>query len=136
MTAPGLGSWIERRARRAPGAVAMLVASGAVTYGALAGRIRALAAELAARGILPGDRVAYHGGNHPAALVSVFATAALGAIWAPIHPARPEDEVRAILNDATPRLLDPRGPRDASRRRRAGAGDDRSRGRRPTAADA
>ena len=105
MGAPGLGTWIERRARRAPGDAALIVGGAELSYLELAARIRSFAAALTARGIAAGDRVAYHGGNHPAALVSVFATAAVGAIWAPIHPARPEDEVRVILRDATPRLL-------------------------------
>jgi fatty-acyl-CoA synthase len=38
-------------------------------------------------------------------LGSLFATTALGAVWVPIHPARPEDEVRAVLADADPRIL-------------------------------
>jgi len=102
---PGVGTWIERRAASAPGDVAIVAGGTGITYGELAGRIRALAADLLARRIAPGDRVAYHGGNHPAALIGLFATAAVGAIWVPIHPSRPEDEVRAIARDAEPRLV-------------------------------
>jgi fatty-acyl-CoA synthase len=105
MHAPGVGTWIERRARRSPGAVALLTVEGRRTYGDLAARIRAFAAELTTRGVTAGDRVAYHGGNDPVALVSLFAAAAIGAVWVPIHPARREDEVRAILDDASPSLL-------------------------------
>ena len=39
------------------------------------------------------------------ALVSLFATTAIGAAWVPIHPARPEDEVRSVLEDSGARLL-------------------------------
>lgn len=105
MGAPGLGTWIERRARRAPGDAALIIAGTTLTYVELARRIRSFAAVLIARGIVPGDRVAYHGVNHPAALTSVFAATAIGAIWVPIHAARREDEVLMILRDAEPRLL-------------------------------
>ena len=105
MAAPGLGTWIERRARRAPGDAALIAAGTTLSYVELAGRIRSFAAALTTRGIGPGDRVAYHGVNHPAALISLFAATAIGAIWVPIHPARREDEVVTILRDAVPRLL-------------------------------
>lgn len=105
MAAPGLGTWIERRARRAPNDVALLAAGTAFSNLELAGRIRSFTAALAADGIVPGDRVAYHGVNHPAALISLFAASAVGAIWVPIHAARREDEVVTILRDAEPRLL-------------------------------
>src|SRR6185503_2663140 len=63
------------------------------------------------RGIGAGDRVAFHGRNHPTALVSLFATTAIGAVWVPIHPGRPEDEVRAVLDDSDARLLIRASPR-------------------------
>jgi acyl-CoA synthetase (AMP-forming)/AMP-acid ligase II len=55
--------------------------------------------------VTPGDRVAFHGVNHPMALTSLFASVATGAIWVPIHPQRPEHEVLSILEDAEPALL-------------------------------
>lgn len=105
MGSPGLGSWIERRAAASPGDVALVVDSVAHTYAELAGDVRRVAEFLRRRGIGPGDRVAYHGRNDPAALTSLFGTTAIGAVWVPIHPARPDDEVRAVLDDAEPRLL-------------------------------
>jgi acyl-CoA synthetase (AMP-forming)/AMP-acid ligase II len=101
----GVGSWIEGRARRSPEGSALISGGMVLTYVELAGRIRAAASEFLRLGVAPGDRVAYHGLNDPAALTSFFASAALGAIWVPIHPARPEDEVRAVLADSDPRLL-------------------------------
>jgi fatty-acyl-CoA synthase len=97
---PGLGTWVERRAARSPDDVALIAASGARSYRELAGDVRAMASELRRRGVGPGDRVAFHGVNHPAALISCFATTAIGAVWVPIHPARPEDEVRSVLDDS------------------------------------
>jgi acyl-CoA synthetase (AMP-forming)/AMP-acid ligase II len=102
---PGVGSWIERRAVRAPDAVALITPDGVRTYGTLAREIRATAALLRARGLRPGDRVAFHGVNDPTALLSLFGGAAAGAVWVPVHPARPEDEVRTILQDSGARLL-------------------------------
>ena len=75
------------------------------SYADLAREIAAAAAMLRQHGIGIGDRVAFHGGNHPFALVSLFATTAIGAGWVPIHPARPEDEVRSVLEDSGARLL-------------------------------
>jgi fatty-acyl-CoA synthase len=105
MTAPGLGTWIERRALHSPRAISWRSSDVELTYLELAHMIRGLADQLVRRGIAPGDRVAYHGGNLPAALVSLFATTAIGSIWVPIHPSRPEHEVLSVLSDATPRLL-------------------------------
>ncbi len=76
-----------------------------LSYRDLARRIRSVAAQLIDRGVGPQDRVAYHGENDPAALVSLFAARAIGAIWVPVMPARPEDEVRSVLSDADPRVL-------------------------------
>jgi len=101
----GLGSWIERRAMRSPASVALVTPDASRTYADLAREIRVAAALLRLRGIGVGDRVAFHGRNHPFALVSLFATTAIGAVWVPIHPARPEDEVRSVLGDSGARLL-------------------------------
>jgi fatty-acyl-CoA synthase len=102
---PGLGIWIERRAARAPSDTALVTEHGTRSYVELAQEIRAIAGWLQGNGIGVGDRVAFHGRNHPAALVSLFATTAIGAVWVPIHPARPEDEVRSVLEDSGARLL-------------------------------
>ncbi len=105
MGSPGLGSWIERRATSSPSDVALVVDGLSHTYSELAADVRRVAEVLRRLGIVPGDRVAFHGRNDPAALTSLFGTTAIGAVWVPIHPARPDDEVRAVLDDAEPRLL-------------------------------
>jgi fatty-acyl-CoA synthase len=102
---PGLGSWIERRAARSPTDVALIAEGTARSYLDLATEVRGIANLLQRNGVGRGDRVAFHGRNHPVALGSLFATAAIGAVWVPIHPARPEDEVRAVLEDSEPRVL-------------------------------
>ncbi len=102
---PGLGSWIERRAATSPADVALVADGVSHTYSDLAAGVRRMAEALRGRGVDPGDRVAFHGRNGVAALASLFGTTAIGAVWVPIHPARPDDEVRAVLDDAEPRLL-------------------------------
>jgi fatty-acyl-CoA synthase len=101
----GLGTWVERRAARSPSSIALVTPDASRSYADLAREIRAAATMLRERGIGVGDRVAFHGGNHPSALVSLFATTAIGAVWVPIHPARPEDEVLSVLRDSDARLL-------------------------------
>ena len=102
---PGLGTWIEGRAARSPSSVALETTDGTRAYADLAREVRGAAGLLRRHGIGVGDRVAFHGRNHPAALVSLFATTAIGAVWVPIHPARPADEVRSVLDDSDARLL-------------------------------
>lgn len=102
---PGLGTWIERRAERSPDDVALIAPDITRTYRQLSDDVRAIARLLQGAGISPGDRVAFHGVNHPAALTSLFASASIGAVWVPIHPARPEDEVRSVLEDSGARLV-------------------------------
>jgi fatty-acyl-CoA synthase len=102
---PGLGTWIERRAVRAPSSAALVTVDDSRSYVDLAREVRGAAAMLRRLGVGVGDRVAFHGRNDPSALISLFATTALGAVWVPIHPARPEDEVRSVLEDSGARLL-------------------------------
>jgi fatty-acyl-CoA synthase len=115
MRFPGLGSWIERRAAFSPDDVALVVGGSSLTYRELEVRVHRTATTLRRRGIEPGDRVAYHGVNRPAALTSLFASAAIGAVWVPIHPARPEDEVRWVLEDSGASLLVRGSPRSHPR---------------------
>src|SRR5947207_15674688 len=105
MTWPGLGSWIERWAIRAPADTAIRTANAQLSYEDVAGSVGSVAGRLLAAGVEPGDRVAYHGENHPLALASLFAARSIGAIWIPILAKRRESEVVSILRDSTPRVL-------------------------------
>ena len=113
MQPPCLDSWIERRAAIAPADIAVVFGDGRRTYAHFADRIRATAALFQRLGVRRGDRVAFHGRNEPVALDTLFAAASLGAAWVPIHPGRPEDEVRFILEDAEVAVL-VRGRADTS----------------------
>jgi malonyl-CoA/methylmalonyl-CoA synthetase len=73
-----------------------------------------MAAELAARGVAPGDRVALQVEKSPEALLVYLACLRRGAIFVPWNPAYTDAEIGFLLNDAAPRLFvcDP-GRRDA-----------------------
>src|SRR5215469_1020337 len=110
----GIGSWIERRARVAPGGVALIAGDHSVTYSELAGRVRRLANGLRALGVAKGDRVAWLGPNHPAFLESLFAAGLLGAVLAPVNHRLDEAEIDWILEDIKPRVLIQHGAASAT----------------------
>jgi fatty-acyl-CoA synthase len=101
----GVGSWIERRARIAPGRVALVGDDSSFTYAELAGRVRRLANGLQRLGVGRGDRVAWLGPNHPAFLESLFASGLLGAALAPVNHRLAVDGIRVVLADIQPTVL-------------------------------
>jgi acyl-CoA synthetase (AMP-forming)/AMP-acid ligase II len=101
----GIGSWIERRARAAPNAVALIAGNHSLTYSEVASRGRRLANGLRTLGVAKGDRVAWLGPNHPSFLESLFAAGLLGAVMAPVNHRLDEAEIGWILEDIKPRVL-------------------------------
>jgi fatty-acyl-CoA synthase len=101
----GVGSWIERRARVAPGDVALITGDRSFTYRELADRVRRLANGLRALGVASGDRVSWLGPNHPAFLESLFAVGLLGAVMAPVNHRLDAGEIRWVLDDTEPSVL-------------------------------
>jgi len=78
---------------------------GRITYRELEHRISAATAQLAARGVERGDRVAYLGLNHPVMLVLLFALCRLGAVFQPLNfRLSPTEHARQFL-DSAPLLL-------------------------------
>jgi fatty-acyl-CoA synthase len=57
-----------------------------------------VAAALAARGIVPGERVAVLSGNDPTAFTCVFGISRAGAVWCPINPRNEAYENRELLD--------------------------------------
>ncbi|WP_376098781.1 class I adenylate-forming enzyme family protein [Roseomonas sp. CCTCC AB2023176] len=99
-----------------PDEAALRHEGGVLSFGALDGLARDMAAALRARGVRRGDRVGYLGFNHPAQLVVLFALARLGAAMLPLNWRLAAEEQAWILRDAGVRLLvAPRSHRDAAR---------------------
>ena len=86
------------------------------SYRAALLRSGALAAELAARGVRRGDRVAVQVEKSAEALLTYLATLRLGAVYLPLNPAYTADEVACFLADAEPALFVCRSEDEAAMR--------------------
>lgn len=101
-----LARWIERHAAFTPDKVAIACPDQALSYAALAWRIRRLAAGLREQvRIGYGDRIAFLGFNHPDFLILLFACARLGASLVPLNWRLAPAEHEAILADSEPKAL-------------------------------
>jgi fatty-acyl-CoA synthase len=96
---------IARHAHQRPDEVYLRFEGRSVTWAQLHGRVNAVAAALAARGIGFGDRVAIMMTNRPEFLEVMFAASALGAIAVPVNFRLTPDEVAYILTDSGAALL-------------------------------
>lgn len=96
----GLGSWPRRRARIAARDVALIHEGQTTTYGELERRVARLGDALRSLGVGAGDRVAYLGPNHPAFAETMFAVAALGAIFVPLNTRLAAPELSFVVRDA------------------------------------
>jgi malonyl-CoA/methylmalonyl-CoA synthetase len=107
--APDLVSLVARVAAARPDHPALVVESergvDAWGYGRLAATADAVARELAARGVLRGDRVAVVVGNGAELVVSFLAVLACGAAMLPVNLAYRRREIAHLLVDAQPRLV-------------------------------
>ncbi|MGN9780955.1 acyl-CoA synthetase [Nonomuraea sp. ZG12] len=101
----GIGAWPRRRARRTPGKPAVVHDGRTWTYRELDERVTRLAHLLRGMGAGPGDRVAYLGDNHPAFLESLFAAAALGAVFVPLNTRLSAEELAYMLADSGAAVL-------------------------------
>jgi O-succinylbenzoic acid--CoA ligase len=100
-------AWLQRAAAFAPAAQALQTPAGSCSYGELLARARAGAAELAARGVAPGERVAI---VLPAGLDFAYALHACllrGAVAVPVDLRLREQERRAIQDGAALTLDEP-----------------------------
>ncbi|WP_331755754.1 long-chain fatty acid--CoA ligase [Streptomyces sp. NBC_01643] len=101
----GLGSWPMRRARINPDAVAFRQGERCLTYGRLAARVESLADALAARGVAPGDRIAYLGPNDITTWETFFTAGRLGAVFVPLNTRLSPDEIEYMLADSGATVL-------------------------------
>jgi acyl-CoA synthetase (AMP-forming)/AMP-acid ligase II len=77
----------------------------AITYGALRAAVERLARGLVARGVVPGDAVAFSMQNGPEIVTTFLAVVAAGAAAAPLNQNYTADEFRTYLEDLRPRLV-------------------------------
>ena len=78
---------------------------GVMSFAELWSSAQALAADMAGRGVGPGDRVAWLGHNHPLLIALLFALARLGAVLVPLNHRLAPAEWAAVLADCRPRCL-------------------------------
>ncbi len=96
---------IEHWAQMAPGKTALRFQGEEISYAALWQRIEAATGHLLARGVEPGDRVAYLGLNHPDYLALLLALARIGAISVPLNFRLAAPELAAVLTHSGAGLL-------------------------------
>ncbi|WP_073385101.1 amino acid adenylation domain-containing protein [Jatrophihabitans endophyticus] len=87
------------------GVTALLLPDERLSYAELGRRVRWRAAALVERGVGTGDVVAVELPRGAAAVESALAVIALGAIYLPLDPEYPADRLRAVVDDAAPRLV-------------------------------
>jgi fatty-acyl-CoA synthase len=101
----GLGSWTERRLRISPQRPAIWFEGTTTTHGEFASRVRRAATALDALGVRRGDRVAWFGANHPAAMETLYACGQLGAIWVPVNARLTPPEAGYVLEHSGASLV-------------------------------
>ncbi|MDP7068407.1 MAG: AMP-binding protein, partial [Acidimicrobiales bacterium] len=100
-----LASWVDRWAGHQPEALAVEFEGARTNYEQLSRRIADVANWLHEHDVVPGDRVAWLGPNHPGVIDLLFACSRLGAIFLPLNSRLVVSEHRWILQDAEPKIL-------------------------------
>ena len=100
-----IDQWIVDAAKRSPDKCAIEFQGKILTYKDFAAKIADTTAELRARGIGHGDRVAWYGMNDPKVFVLLFACARRGAIFVPLNWRLADDEIAAIWASCAPSAL-------------------------------
>jgi acyl-CoA synthetase (AMP-forming)/AMP-acid ligase II len=113
----------EARAARAPEQPVLFLPEATITLGALAGQVDALAAELRAEGVVPGDRVLVVAENCAGHVALILACSRLGAWSCGVNARMAPGEVAAFVAKADPRVTYfTTGPSAAAREHAARAG--------------
>lgn len=82
----------------------------ALDYAQLVGRARAFARMLAARGVLPGDRIAVVAPKSLETLVALIGTSLNGSVFVPCESRMPPERLARVLHDCDPKGLVSTGP--------------------------
>ncbi len=99
MSSYHLAERFDQQVRRHPDHECVVMGNRRLTYAQVSAESAALASGLAALGIEGGDRVAVDLPNLPEWVVTLLATARLGAVFVPLHPALGFHEVRYQLRN-------------------------------------
>ncbi len=105
----GVGSWPRRRARMTPAKPALVQDGTRLSYARLDEAVTRLAHGLRARGVARGDRVAYLGLNSIEMVVTILATARLGAVSVPVNTRLATPELAYVLEHSGARAAPRRG---------------------------
>jgi long-chain acyl-CoA synthetase len=103
-----LADLVTRQAETQPGGVGLVQprpVRRTMTWAELEGQIDAVAAGLAAHGLVAGHRVAICGPNSIEFVVAYFATLRAGYVAVPINPESTATELLAMINDCGARVL-------------------------------
>ncbi len=95
-----LNDLIERSARRAPEAIALVEGGRRVRYRELQAAVLVAANRLQALGLRRGDRVAVHALKRVEAVVAMFAVARAGGVFVPVNPVLKAAQIEHILQDS------------------------------------
>jgi len=96
---------VSQNARLRAGDIALVAEDRAITYGEMDEAADRAARALVARGVKPGDRVAYLGRNIPAFWDLLFGCARMGAVLAPVNWRSAPPEVAAVVADSGASLM-------------------------------
>ncbi|MEM6637674.1 MAG: long-chain fatty acid--CoA ligase [Pseudomonadota bacterium] len=96
---------IEKHAFHTPKKAATTFEGRTHDWAAFRDRVKALAGAFAARGVKPGDRIAYLGLNSHWLTETYFAPSLIGALAVPLNNRLAPAEIGAILDDCEPRVL-------------------------------
>jgi carnitine-CoA ligase len=96
---------LEEAARRDPGGTWLRTDHLELTFGQAAGRVGAIGAELASRGIGHGDLVMLTARTTPEYLLSWLALTALGAVSVPVNPASAPAELAGLVRQVRPKAV-------------------------------
>ena len=100
-----LSQLIANQVLRTPHAPALADENHQFSYREMHQQVRALASELLARGVKPGDVVAVALPRSVFLSLALQAIVEVGAAWLPLDTGYPDDRLHMMLEDAAPRLL-------------------------------
>lgn len=102
---PLLHDYLAHSAGRLGGKVALVCGKQRVTYGELEARANAIAQDLAASGVMRGDRVMIFADNTVETVVGFWAVLKTNAVVCIVNPLTKSDKLDYLLNDCRPAAL-------------------------------